>query len=223
MPVAQPTDWSELSRQLSDGVRQLGLSVDRMQSDQLLAYLACLERWNGVHNLSAWKLPSDFLVRHVLDSFTLVAPLRRFSEGRPLRILDAGSGPGFPAAVLAVMQPDWAVSAVDVVAKKVAFVRHAAADARISNLEGVHARLESLHPLQLFDVVVSRAFASLARLAASTRHLLAADGVWVAQKSRTVANEAAELDRGLEVFHVEPVTVPGLAAERNLVWMRRIH
>ena len=210
-----------LSRQLRDGARQLGLAIGDKQVSQLLAYLAHLDRWNAVHSLSAWKTPAEFLVHHVFDSMTLVHPLDRLAENRPLRVLDAGSGPGFPAAVLAAMRPIWAVTAVDAVAKKIAFVRQAAAEAGIVNLVGHHARLEDMRESGVYDVVVSRAFASLRRFAMQTRHLLLPRGVWVAQKGRLPRQEMAQVPEDVEVFHVEPVTVPGTDVERHLVWMRR--
>ena len=223
MPLAASSEPLPLSQQqVFEGAQRLGLLIDGGQADQLLTYLACLQRWNAVHALSAWRRPADLLVHHVFDSMTLVGPLSRYAAGKPLRILDAGSGPGFPAAVLAVLRPDWAVTAVDAVAKKVAFVRQAATEAGIGNLSGQHARLESLRVPGPFDVVVSRAFTSLDRFVALTGHLLKSDGVWVAQKGRRSNDEMNELREGVEVFHVEPVTVPGLAAERHLVWMRRL-
>ena len=222
MAAQDPQDWGDLAGRLQDGARQLGLAIDDTQVKQLLAYLAQLDRWNGVHSLSAWKRPADFVIHHVFDSMTLVGPLERFAKGRGLRILDAGSGPGFPAAVLAAMRPAWSVTAVDAVAKKVAFIRQAAAGSGIANLTGLHARLEDLRPSWPFDVIVSRAFASLDTLTAHTRQLLAPGGAWVAQKGRHPKEEMAQLREECQVFHVEPVTVPGLNAERHLVWMRRV-
>jgi len=208
-------------QRLVSGAQQLGLAIDEVQASQLLAYLACLDRWNRVHNLSAQAPPSHFMVQHVFDSMTLVGPLTRHAKGKPLRVLDAGSGAGFPAVVVAALRPGWVVAAVDAVAKKVAFVRQAAAEAGIANLSAHHARLEQLQPLDGFDVVVSRAFASLDKLIASTGHLLAHNGVWVAMKGRVPSDEFARLKEGVKVFHVEPVTVPELNVERNLIWMRR--
>jgi 16S rRNA (guanine527-N7)-methyltransferase len=216
-------DWGGLSRRLKEGARQLELAIDDGQVKQLIAYLERLDRWNSVYSLSAWKNPSDLLIHHVFDSMSLVGPLQRFAEGRPLRILDAGSGPGFPAVVLAVMEPAWSVTAVDAVAKKVAFVRQAAAESGIPNLAGLHARLEDIPPSEPFDVVVSRAFGSLNHFTAQTRHLLAPGGVWVAQKGRIPKEEMAQLPGDFQVFHVEPVTVPGLDAQRCLVWMSETH
>jgi 16S rRNA (guanine527-N7)-methyltransferase len=120
------------------------------------------------------------------------------------------------------MEPSWGVTAVDAVAKKVAFVRQAAAEAGIVNLSALHTRLEDMSTAELFDVVVSRAFGSLARLAKLTGHLLKPGGVWIAQKGQAPTDEVAQLGADLRMFHVEPVTVPGLAAARHLVWMRRV-
>jgi 16S rRNA (guanine527-N7)-methyltransferase len=222
MPPAEQRDWDDLSRRLQVGARQLSLPIEGAQVRQLLGYLSHLDRWNSVHSLSAWKSPSDFLVHHVFDSMTLVNPLGRFARGRLLHILDAGSGPGFPAVVLATMRPDWSVVAVDAVGKKVAFVRQAATEAGIPNLVGVHARLENLVRSTPFDIVVSRAFGSLDSLAAQTSHLLAPEGVWVAQKGLVPKEEMAQLREEFQAFHVEPVTVPELDVERHLVWMRRM-
>jgi 16S rRNA (guanine527-N7)-methyltransferase len=213
--MASSAQWSSaaLSERLQQGARQLELPIVGVQVGQLLAYLERLDRWNGVHSLSAWKSPSDLLVHHVFDSLSLVRPLQRLADGRPLRVLDAGSGPGFPAAVLAVMNPSWPVTAVDAVGKKIAFVRQAALESGIANLIGVHSRLEDMPPSKPFDVIVSRAFGTLGHFAAQTLHLLTAGGVWVAQKGRMPDEEIAGLTDDLRVFHVEPVTVP--AAPKN--------
>jgi len=119
------------------------------------------------------------------------------------------------------MSPNWSVTAADAVAKKISFVRQAAAEAGIRNLFGLHTRLEDATPSELFDVVVSRALGSLTNLVTQTGHLLDPTGVWVAQKGRLPEHEIAELPKDLQVFHVEPVTVPGLDAERCLIWIRR--
>lgn len=221
MPQSSPSHDPELARRLVEGTRRLGLSISAAQATQLLSYLAGLERWNRVHNLSGQGSPSDFLVQHVFDSMTLVGPLTRYAKGRSLRVLDAGSGAGFPAVVVAVMRPDWLVAAVDAVAKKMAFARQAANEAGIANLVMHHVRLERFQPAERFNVVVSRAFASLDGLVTATEHLLAANGVWVAMKGRSPSSEIAGLAAGVQAFHVEPVTVPGLNAERNLIWMCR--
>jgi 16S rRNA (guanine527-N7)-methyltransferase len=121
--------------------------------------------------------------------------------------------------VLAIMEPAWEVSCVDTVGKKASFVRQVAAELKLPRLHAVHARVESLR-LQPFDVVTSRAFASLADFVRLTRHLVAQQGVWMAMKGKRPDDEISALAADCSVFHVEQLQVPGLDAERCLVWMR---
>ena len=124
--------------------------------------------------------------------------------------------------VLAVVQPDWQVSCVDTVSKKSSFIRQVAAELRLSNLQGLHARVENLAPENgRYEVITSRAFASLADFAALSEPLLAEQGVWMAMKGKSTVDEQAQLPPGVQVFHVEQLQVPGLDAQRCLVWMRR--
>jgi 16S rRNA (guanine527-N7)-methyltransferase len=147
------------------------------------------------------------------------------AAGGALQILDVGSGAGLPGVVWAQMEPRWQVCCVDAVAKKAGFVRQVAAELALPNLRAEHARVEDLPRVgvtgQGFEVVTSRAFASLADFTALTTHLLAPHGVWLAMKGRVPDDEIAALPPDVRVFHVERLTVPGLAAERCLIWLRR--
>ncbi|MFO1335368.1 MAG: 16S rRNA (guanine(527)-N(7))-methyltransferase RsmG [Piscinibacter sp.] len=188
--------------------------------DRLLAYLALLQRWNATYNLTAVRDPGEMLTQHLADCLAVVGPLRRqLGAGTSRRILDVGSGGGLPGVVLAVLEPGWAVTCVDAVGKKAAFIRQVAVELRLRNLAAEHARVESLKAGG-FDLITSRAFASLADFVSLTRKLLAADGVWAAMKGKTPEAELAALPAGITVFHVEPIAVPGLDAERCIVWMR---
>jgi 16S rRNA (guanine527-N7)-methyltransferase len=191
---------------------------------QLLAYLDLLQRWNRVYNLTALRNPAEMLSHHLIDCLAVLPDLRsRWPGARHAgsRVLDVGSGGGLPGVVLAVLQPDWQVDCVDTVAKKVSFIRQVAAELRLPNLQGLHARVEALPvPAGGYGLVTSRAFASLADFTKLTRHLLADGGVWVAMKGKPPADEQAALPAGVEVFHVEQLQVPGLDAQRCLVWMR---
>ena len=162
-------------------------------------------------------------VQHLADCLAVIAPLRRAlgknSENHAPRILDVGSGGGLPGVVLAIVEPAWDVSCVDAVGKKAAFIRQAAGELALPNLHALHARVEALPGLP-FDVITSRAFASLPDFTRLTRPLLAPGGMWLAMKGRRPADELAALPADMDVFHVEPLTVPGLDAERCLVWMR---
>lgn len=205
---------------LRDDARRLGVSLDDRQVGQLLRFVRLLERWGTVYNLSAVRGEGAILQLHVLDSLAAVAPLARWAGGRPLEILDAGSGAGLPGAVLAVARSDWVVTTVDAVAKKVAFVRQVAAELELGNLRPLHGRVEALPAEARFDVVISRAFAPLAEFVAATNDRLKTGGVWVAMKGLRADQEIAALPGTVAVFHVEPLQVPRLDAARCLVWIR---
>lgn len=215
----------DLPGQLAAGVQALGLPLTDAALQQLLNYLALLQRWNQVINLTAVRAPAQMVTHHLLDSLAVVVPLRRelqahgLAKGAAPRILDVGSGGGLPGVVLAVAEPGWQVTCVDAVAKKAAFITQVAATLGLPNLCAVHARVQQLGGP--YDVVCARALAPLAELVDWTEHLLAPGGLWLALKGRTPQEEIAALPPWVEVFHVEPVTVPGLAAERCLVWLRR--
>jgi len=204
---------------LGAGAQALGLALDERQIDRLLAYLDLLLKWNRVYNLTALRDPADMLTHHVLDSLALIAPLRAHAGGRALRLLDVGSGGGLPGVVIAIGCPGIDVTCVDAVGKKAAFVQQVAGALGLANLHGQHGRVESI--AGQFDVVTSRAFASLADFTAWSDGALAEGGVWLAMKGRRPDDEIAALPPAVTVFHVEPLTVPGLEAERCLVWLRR--
>jgi 16S rRNA (guanine527-N7)-methyltransferase len=185
----------------------------------LLDYLDLIQKWNKVYNLTAVRDPAEMLTHHLLDSLAAVQPLRRHTGGRPASLLDVGSGAGLPGVVLAVCCPELRVECVDTVAKKAAFIQQAAVALKLPNLKGVHARVESLRGP--YDLICSRAFASLADFVSWSGAALAEQGVWVAMKGKYPADEIAALPPGVEMFHVEQLEVPQLGAERCLVWMKR--
>jgi 16S rRNA (guanine527-N7)-methyltransferase len=203
---------------LRAGVLALGLSLDDGQIGQLLAYLDWIAKWNRVYNLTAVRDPAEMLTHHLLDSLAVIAPLNRQREGKAIRLLDVGSGAGLPGVVIAICCPDVRVDCVDTVAKKAAFIQQVAAALRLPNLRGVHARVEAL--TDPYDMVSSRAFASLVDFTTWSRQALGQGGVWMALKGKHPGDEIEALPADVQVFHVEPLVVPGLGAERCIVWMR---
>jgi 16S rRNA (guanine527-N7)-methyltransferase len=208
---------------LNGGIQALGLQLSPEQRSQLLAFLGLIAKWNKVYNLTAVREPAEMLTHHLLDSLAALGPLQRHLSAQGLQhasLLDVGSGAGLPGIVFAMGCPDLQVSCVDAVSKKAAFIQQAAGELGLKNLRGVHARVESL--TGPFDVVCSRAFASLVDFTAWSRQTLAPAGVWLAMKGKHPAEELAALPEQVQVFHVEPLSVPGLQAERCLVWMRTV-
>ena len=205
-------------QRLAEGAIALGLNLSAAQHAQLLAYLDLLAKWNKVYNLTAVRDPAEMLTHHLLDSLAVIAPLVRHTQGGAARVLDVGSGGGLPGVVIAICCPEMSVACVDAVAKKAAFVQQAAGVLGLSNLRGVHARVESI--TEPYDVITSRAFATLADFTQWSAGSLGEDGVWIALKGKHPTDEIAALPPSVAVFHVEQLTVPDLDAERCLIWMR---
>jgi 16S rRNA (guanine527-N7)-methyltransferase len=204
---------------LINGAAALGVELSTDDAGRLLAYLSLLSKWNRVYNLTAVRDPAAMLSRHLLDSIAIIAPLRRWTGGRPARVLDAGSGAGMPGVVIASLLPEIDVTCVDAVGKKASFVRQVAGDLALNNLHAVHSRVELLG-CEPFDVIVSRAFASLAEFIALTRRHVSRTSVWLAMKGVHPLQELNALPKAIDVFHVEQRGVPGLGAARCLIWMR---
>lgn len=186
---------------------------------RLERFLALLARWNAAYNLTALRDLGQMRTQHLADCLAVLPPLRRHVGVRAARILDVGSGGGLPGVVLAAAEPAWDVTCIDAVGKKAAFVRQAAGELELSNLHVEHARVETLRAPP-FDVITARAFAALPEFVRLTRPLLAPGGVWMAMKGKRPDDEIAALPADVEVFHVESLAVPGLDADRCLVWMR---
>jgi 16S rRNA (guanine527-N7)-methyltransferase len=208
-----------LADQLESGARALGLALSPGQQAQLLDYLTLIQKWNQVYNLTAVRDPQEMLRQHLLDSLAVIEPLRRHAAGRPLRLLDVGSGAGLPGVVIAICCPDFSVDCVDTVGKKAAFIQQAALTLKLPTLRGLHDRVERL--AGPYDLITSRAFASLADFVTWSGGALGEGGVWLAMKGKHPTEEIAALPADVAVFHVEPLQVPGLDAERCLLWLKK--
>jgi 16S rRNA (guanine527-N7)-methyltransferase len=225
MTAAAEVPEVALLQALSVGGKALGLNVTEAQQRQLLSYMALIQKWNKVYNLTALKTPQEILTHHLLDSLSSISPLLRYlAQGakgvdQEIELLDVGSGGGLPGVVIAICCPSIRVTCVDTVSKKAAFVQQVAASLKLSNLRGLHARVESLKGP--FDVVCSRAFASLPDFVNWSVGALSEQGVWMAMKGKLPEAEMAALPSFAEVFHVEQLQVPGLAADRCMVWMKK--
>jgi 16S rRNA (guanine527-N7)-methyltransferase len=207
-----------LRAQLLTGSQALNLSLNEVQIDKILAYMALLEKWGGVYNLTAIKDPKEILVHHVLDCLSVVLHVSAHTQPGDL-VLDVGSGAGLPAIMIAIACPHLKITALDAVAKKVAFINQAALQLGLLNITGKHARIEK-ETDPIFKLVVSRAFASLKDFVIGTRKALSPGGLWMAMKGKEPLEELAELPEGIEIVEVVPLTVPGLDAQRCLVWLK---
>ena len=214
---------ASLAAGLDAGLAALALDLSSAQRQALLDYLALLQKWNQVYNLTAVRDPQAMLSHHLLDCLAVVAPLRtqlaKLAATAPLRLLDVGSGAGLPGLVLAICLPQLQVDCVDTVAKKASFIQQASLSLGLANLRGLHARVESL--TAAYQVVSARAFSSLPDLVAGSDQALLPGGFWMAMKGKTPEEEILALPAQVQAFHVEALQVPGLDAQRCIVWMRR--
>ena len=206
---------------LAEGISALGLSLGEEAQKQLLDYMALIQKWNKVYNLTALRDSQEILTHHLLDSLSAIGPLMQQTRSLDgaFSFLDVGSGGGLPGVVIAICCPGVKVTCVDAVSKKAAFVQQVAASLKLGNLKGIHARVETLSGP--FDVIGSRAFASLPDFVNWSFGALADGGVWMAMKGKLPEEEMSALPSMAEVFHVEQLLVPGLNAERCMVWMKK--
>ncbi len=218
-------DPSRMDGQLEAIAPRLGLTLTGSERERLLAYMALIQRWTKVYNLTAVRNTGEMFTHHLLDCLAVVLPMRKGTgiEGQDgLRLLDVGSGAGLPGVILAMLNPAWQVTCVDAVAKKAAFIRQAAAELGLPNLHGVHGRVEAPGTFKSpeFDLITSRAFASIQDFTTLTRTLLAPQGRWAAMKANLSAEERADIPADVDMFHVEQLDVPELNEKRCLVWLR---
>ena len=187
---------SRMDGQLEALAPRLGLTLTAMERERLLAYLALIQRWTKVYNLTAVRNTGEMFTHHLLDCLAVIVPMRRGTgeagQGA-LRVLDVGSGAGLPGVILAMLNPAWQVTCVDAVAKKAAFVRQASAELGLPNLQGIHGRVEGAGTFKKpeFDLITSRAFASILDFTTLTRPLLSPAGQWAAMKAKLSDEERA--------------------------------
>lgn len=207
-PANHPSD--PLARRLAAGLAALPLALDARATQQLLAYLQLLGKWNTAFNLTAIRDPEEMVTRHLLDSLAILP----WVQGP--RVLDVGSGAGLPGIPLAIARPDLAFTLLDANAKKTRFITQAVGELGLKNVEVVQNRAENYRPSATFDTLVSRAFASIADMLAATRHLCAPHGRFLAMKGVYPEEELAAVPAEMAIETVA-LRVPGLAAARHLV------
>jgi 16S rRNA (guanine527-N7)-methyltransferase len=200
-----------LHTRLAAGIAALGLALPADAEAKLLAYLALLDKWNRVYNLTAVRDTERMVSHHLLDSLAAVP----FFHGG--RVLDVGSGGGLPGIPLAIARPDLQVTLIDSIAKKTAFLLQAKTELGLDNLSVVTNRVEDYRPETGFDLITSRAFSDLREFVALTRHLLKPAGRWLAMKGLYPHEELALLPAGVKVSADHVLAVPGLDATRHLI------
>ena len=217
----QPSLPPSMAKQLKSGASQLGLSLSAAQQQHLLTYLELLIKWNKAYNLTAIREPSEMLVRHLLDSLAVVPHLLPHIEGGE-RILDVGTGPGLPGMILAILYPSADISLLDSNGKKTRFLFQVKSSLNLSQVSIINERVEAYHPAQPFDIITSRAFASLYDMTHWCQHLLAQGGRFKAMKGVYPEAEIAAISQDYQLIDGQRLEVPGLAEERYLISLQPV-
>ena len=209
-------DRAALAQVLHEGVAEMRLDVTPAQQEKLLDYLALMNKWNGVYNLTSLRDPMQMVTHHLLDS---LAAVPAFAGAR--NVLDVGAGGGLPGVVLAICRPDMKVSMIDTVHKKTAFLKQVKAELELANVTVHTMKVQDLDVSDKFDVITSRAFADLSDFLEWSGHLLQEGGKFIALKGTAPAEEQERVPAAWKVTGLQPLQVPRLGAERHLVFVER--
>lgn len=210
-------DAVALRASLAEGVKALPLTLSDAQLDQMIAYLALLSKWNSVYNLTSIRDPKEMVKQHVLDSLSAAPAFKDASN-----VLDVGAGGGLPGMILAIVYPHIRISMIDTVSKKTAFLNQAKTELGLSNVTVYTNRVESLQLADKFDVITSRAFSELNNFINWSEHLLADGGIYIAMKGVSPDQEIERMPKGWQVQKIQPLSVPGMDAERHLVFIHKM-
>ena len=204
-----------LSSQLEQGLTALGVSLPQAARKSLLGYRDLLAKWNRTYNLTSITEPAQMISHHLLDSLAVLPHL-------PIgRVIDIGTGPGLPGIPLSIARPEQQFVLLDSNGKKTRFINQVVGELGLHNVTVINERVENYRPEKRFDVVISRAFATINDMLEASTHLVTEKGLFLAMKGKYPHSEVEQLPRGFELISAVPLTIKGLDAERHLLMLGR--
>lgn len=209
------TIQQELHTILVSGLDALSLDLSDKQQQQLVDYVLLMDKWNKAYNLTSVRDPKQMMVKHILDSLAIVP----FLDGN--NIIDVGTGPGLPDMPLAIAFPDKSFTLLDSLGKRVRFMTQCVHTLGLTNVTPVQSRVEEHNGDTPYDIVLSRAFASLKDMLHWCQHLVDSEGQFLALKGQFPQDEIDEVSDYFHVSKTENLTVPNLVGERHLVWLKK--
>ena len=192
-----------------EGLNELGFENDPLLIEKLEIYLATLKKWNRVYNLTAINEDNEIIVKHFLDSLSVNQYIQNSG-----RILDVGTGAGFPGLILALFNPEKSFVLVDGVSKKISFLQEMIGKLNLKNVIAVHTKVEQYNVAEQFDIIISRAFADIKKMTKLTSHLIKNGGKFIAMKGPDVMSELNDIS--LPFVHHD-ITVPFLEGTRKII------
>lgn len=213
--MSTAVDTAKLARILEQGIATMGLSVSAEQQQQLVAYVALMHKWNKAYNLTSVRDPEQMMVKHILDSLSIMPHIHG------TRVIDVGTGPGLPGMPLAIVLPHCHFTLLDSLGKRVRFMKQCVHELGLPNVVCVHTRVEDHPGDPAYDVVLSRAFASLKDMLHWCAHLVDSTGNFLALKGQFPHSEIEEVSDHFQVIEVQPLEVPDLVGERHLVTIKK--
>lgn len=208
----------ELHTILTSGLGALSLELSDMQQQQLVDYVVMIDKWNKAYNLTSVRDPKQMMVKHILDSLAIVPYL---SDSADENIIDVGTGPGLPGMPLAIAFPNKSFTLLDSLGKRVRFMTQCVHSLKLTNVTPVQSRVEEHNGEKPYDIVLSRAFASLKDMLHWCVHLVDSEGQFLALKGQFPQEEIDEVSDHFQVSRTENLTVPNLVGERHLVWLKK--
>ena len=209
------TTQQDLHSILASGLEALSLNLTDKQQQQLVEFVLLIDKWNKAYNLTSVRCPKQMMVKHILDSLAIVPHLTGEN------IIDVGTGPGLPGMPLAIAFPDKTFTLLDSLGKRVRFMTQCVHTLKLTNVTPVNSRVENHVGEKPYDIVLSRAFASLKDMLHWCEHLVDSDGQFLALKGQFPQNEIDEVSDHFQIMNTENITVPNLDGERHLVWLRK--
>lgn len=197
-------------------LKKADISATDHQLDLLIGYVELLDKWNKAYNLTSVRDPQEMLAKHIVDSLVV----SQYLTGS--RFIDVGTGPGLPGIPLAIMNPHCQFSLLDSLGKRVRFLNEVKRLLKLDNVQPIQSRVEEHTPEQLYDGVISRAFASLDDMVNYSEHLLSPDGLFYALKGIHPDKEIAALPDSVKVADSFSLSVPGVEGERHLICISKI-
>ena len=207
------TTQQDLHCILASGLEALSLDLTDNQQHQLVEFVLLIDKWNKAYNLTSVRCPKQMMVKHILDSLAIVPHLTGEN------IIDVGTGPGLPGMPLAIAFPDKTFTLLDSLGKRVRFMTQCVHTLKLTNVTPVNSRVENHVGDKPYDIVLSRAFASLKDMLHWCEHLVDSDGQFLALKGQFPQSEIDEVSDHFQVVNTENITVPNLDGERHLVWL----